>query len=64
MIVRLEEVKKDVKYIHKPTGRICEIVACCWDDGACLIANLWEPDGSDVTSDVVMTEAYELELAP
>ena len=60
--MKLDEIQYGIgfEYTHKPSGRPCQVVGNCRDDGACLIIEFFT-DG-DVSDELAYSEASELEF--
>lgn len=48
------------EYRHKPSGRSCQVVSNCRDDGACLIIEFFTE--GDVSNELAYSEADELDF--
>jgi len=48
------------QYLITKTGRKCYVTAVDCEDGACLIVELYDEDGLDISGELLRVEASEL----
>ena len=61
--MELKNVKLGIEhtYLHNPTNRLCYVAGVYESDGACLIVELYDEDGDDITGELKYSEACFLE---